>query len=64
MTGTAPREVVIQRIPATGGFCWSCQQTAVSGERLPGRHHRVRLLCRQHDQAVFNPPAGPSHQSR
>ncbi|OXM59684.1 hypothetical protein CF165_46685 [Amycolatopsis vastitatis] len=56
MNTATPREVGVQRVPATAGFCWMCGRRAVSGERLPGRRHRVRLLCRQHDQAVFGPP--------
>jgi hypothetical protein len=38
---------------APGGRCWMCGMTAISGERLPGRGHKVRLLCRTHDALVF-----------
>ncbi|VVJ22759.1 Uncharacterised protein [Amycolatopsis camponoti] len=56
MSTIARREIGVQRIPAAEGVCWICGRPAVSGERLPGRRPRVRLLCWQHDQAVINPP--------
>ncbi|SES28326.1 hypothetical protein SAMN05216188_13044 [Lentzea xinjiangensis] len=44
----------VMRVPAaSGGRCWMCGMPAVSGEKLPGRRHRVRLLCKRHDVLVF-----------
>jgi hypothetical protein len=50
------KEIGVQRIAATGGFCWLCGFPAVAGEKLPGRRHRVRLLCRRHDHLIFGTP--------
>ncbi|MGH3565750.1 MAG: hypothetical protein ACRDRH_06895 [Pseudonocardia sp.] len=47
------RETGVQRIPAYGGLCWLCRQPARWGEKLPGRRHRVRLLCQHHADLVF-----------
>lgn len=33
--------------------------TAVSGEKLPGRRHKIRLLCGRHDELVFGTPSQP-----
>ncbi|WP_157442272.1 MULTISPECIES: hypothetical protein [Actinoalloteichus] len=55
----------IVRVAAFGGRCWMCGATAVAGEKLAGRRHKVRLLCKRHDQLVFagdasgSPPPDP-----
>jgi hypothetical protein len=51
--GGCPTEIGVQRIPVSGGFCWLCGFAAVAGEKLPGRRHKIRLLCRRHDELVF-----------
>lgn len=43
----------VERVPSPGGACWICGLTAVCGERLPGRRHKVRALCQAHADAVF-----------
>jgi len=35
------------------GRCWMCGLSAIAGDRLPGRRHKVRLPCRRHDELVF-----------
>ncbi|UJW32431.1 hypothetical protein L3Q67_01175 [Saccharothrix sp. AJ9571] len=52
MTGSA-RAGVVRVASVEGGPCWLCGLPAVAGEKLPGRRHKVRLLCRRHDQLVF-----------
>ena len=53
----------VERVPAPqGAACWICGLTAVRGERLPGRRHKVRALCQAHADAVFgaqDPAADP-----
>jgi hypothetical protein len=44
---------VMRMAASLSGRCWICGMSAVSGERLPGRRHRVRLLCKRHDELVF-----------
>lgn len=43
----------VVRVPASGGRCWICGRAAIAGEKLPGRRHKVRLLCKSHDPLVF-----------
>lgn len=43
----------VERVPSPGGACWICGLTAVCGEKLPGRRHKVRALCQTHADAVF-----------
>ncbi|RLK58601.1 hypothetical protein CLV68_3072 [Actinokineospora cianjurensis] len=49
----------VVRLIAAGGRCWICGMTSVSGEKLPGRRHKIRLLCRRHDELVFGTPPQP-----
>lgn len=43
-----------ERVPAPAkSACWICGISAVCGEKLPGRRHRVRPLCQDHADAVF-----------
>jgi hypothetical protein len=54
MTGTG-----VERVPSPGGACWMCGLPAVCGEKLPGRRHKVRALCRTHADAVFGSQKPP-----
>ncbi|UJW36898.1 hypothetical protein L3Q67_45350 (plasmid) [Saccharothrix sp. AJ9571] len=56
---TTPATSGVVRVAACGGRCWLCGLPAVSGEKLPGRRHKVRLLCRRHDQLVFGTTPEP-----
>jgi hypothetical protein len=56
-------EAGVVRVTASGGRCWLCGLPAVAGEKLPGRRHKVRLLCRRHDQLVFGGTPDPPLRS-
>jgi hypothetical protein len=52
----------VERVPSPGGACWICGLTAVCGEKLPGKRHKVRALCQSHADAVFGMQDPPWRQ--
>jgi hypothetical protein len=53
----------VELLPVPGGACWMCGMLASFGEKLPGRKHKTRLLCRTHAESTFGtqdppPPDG------
>lgn len=48
----------IERVEGVTGVCWMDGRPAVSGEKLPGRRHQVRLLCRSCDESTFGGSGG------
>lgn len=43
----------IERVDGVTGVCWMDGRPAVSGEKLPGRRHKIRLLCKSCDESTF-----------